>query len=170
MALAMVRPWKHKSGIYYLRRRVPDDLKAALGVAEIRRSLDTRDAVEAKRRFVRALVELDVQWANLRRGPQALSEREARALALPYEERHLAEHYENPSAQCLWNSDLYPSLWKLEPLVPLDPTKSMSELFVEGFDVGPARRQAMRRWCESETDQCLERHGLRVDEARAFSV
>ncbi|MGH1570908.1 DUF6538 domain-containing protein [Methylobacterium sp. P31] len=46
----MVRPWKHKSGIYYLRRRVPDDLKASLGVAEIRRSLDTRDAAEAKRR------------------------------------------------------------------------------------------------------------------------
>ncbi|MGH1570909.1 site-specific integrase [Methylobacterium sp. P31] len=83
---------------------------------------------------------------------------------MPYEEHHFAEHRENPSAQSLWDTDVHPSLWKLEPLVSLDSTKSMSELFVEGFDLRPARRQSMRRWCEVETDRCLERHGLRVDD------
>jgi hypothetical protein len=35
MALAMARPWKHpQTGIYWLRKRVPDDLRAAVGKLE----------------------------------------------------------------------------------------------------------------------------------------
>jgi hypothetical protein len=50
MALAMARPWKHpKTGIYWLRKRVPDDLVPVLGKREEKRSLKTRDAAEAKR-------------------------------------------------------------------------------------------------------------------------
>jgi hypothetical protein len=34
MALAMARPWKHpKTGIYRLRKRIPDDLRSLLGQA-----------------------------------------------------------------------------------------------------------------------------------------
>lgn len=139
MALAMVRPWKHKSGIYYLRRRVPDDLKARLGVSEVRRSLDTRDPLEAKKRFAQALVELDLQWTNLRRGPRSLTEREAHVLASTCETQHLAQHRDNPSGQAFWNTELAASLWRLEPLASLDPTKSMSDLFLEGFDMGPSQ-------------------------------
>ncbi len=50
MAVAMTRPWKHpKSGIFWLRRRVPDDLLAAVGKRAEEFSLLTRDPADAKR-------------------------------------------------------------------------------------------------------------------------
>ncbi len=50
MPLAMARPWKHpKTGIFWLRKRVPDDLRPLVGKREEKRSLHTRDPAEAKR-------------------------------------------------------------------------------------------------------------------------
>ena len=70
MALAMARPWKHpKTGIYWLRKRVPEDLRPILGKREEKRSLGTRDAAEAKRLHAQALAELEQRWANLRAPP-----------------------------------------------------------------------------------------------------
>nr|WP_314583643.1 DUF6538 domain-containing protein [uncultured Pseudomonas sp.] len=46
----MAQPFRHPhSGLFYFRRRVPDDLRAVLG-REYKRSLKTRDAAEAKGR------------------------------------------------------------------------------------------------------------------------
>lgn len=43
MALSMSRPWKHpKTGIYWLRRGVPDDLRPIIGKREIKLSLKTK--------------------------------------------------------------------------------------------------------------------------------
>jgi hypothetical protein len=51
MSLAMSRPWKHpSSGVYWLRKGVPEDLRKLVGKREEKRSLQTRDPVEAKRR------------------------------------------------------------------------------------------------------------------------
>jgi hypothetical protein len=67
MALAMARPWKHpKTGIFWLRKRIPDDLRPLLGKHEEKQSLGTRDPNEAKRVHARALAELGERWANLR--------------------------------------------------------------------------------------------------------
>jgi hypothetical protein len=45
----MARPWKHpKSGIYWLRKGVPADLRVALGKREEKFGLGTRDPSEAK--------------------------------------------------------------------------------------------------------------------------
>jgi uncharacterized protein (DUF2336 family) len=75
MALAMARPWKHpKTGIFWLRKRIPDDLRALLGKREEKQSLGTREPNEAKRIHAQALAELGERWANLRSGPRALSE------------------------------------------------------------------------------------------------
>jgi hypothetical protein len=53
----MAQPFKHPvSGIYYLRRRVPTELRAVLG-HEYKRSLATRDPGEAKRLHA-------LEWAN----------------------------------------------------------------------------------------------------------
>jgi hypothetical protein len=83
MALAMARPWKHpKTGIYWLRKAVPEDLRPLVGKWEEKRSLTTRDPSEAKRRHMEALAQLEVQWANLRAGTQTLSERDAHELAV----------------------------------------------------------------------------------------
>ncbi len=83
MALAMSRPWKHpKTGIYWLRKAVPEDLRSLVGKREEKRSLKTRDPGEAKRRLLEAPTELEVRWANLRAGPKRLTERDAHELAV----------------------------------------------------------------------------------------
>ena len=55
MALAMTRSWKHqKTGMYWLRRRAPDDLLDVLGKAEVKKSLQTKNPVEAKALLTKA--------------------------------------------------------------------------------------------------------------------
>jgi hypothetical protein len=104
MALAMSRPVKHpKTGIYWLRRRVPDELRSLVGKSEEKKSLGTRDPEEAKRLHAIALVELDARWAGLRRGPQQISKREAHKLAQEVYESWLARHRENPSVKTEWH-------------------------------------------------------------------
>ncbi|WP_248484402.1 site-specific integrase [Pseudomonas sp. CYM-20-01] len=57
MAL-IAQPFRHPdSGIYYLRRRVPDDIRPVIGRTEIRRSLNTRNHHEAKAAFALAYAE-----------------------------------------------------------------------------------------------------------------
>ena len=69
------------TGTYWLRKRVPDDLRPLIGKREEKRSpLRTKDAAETKRMLAAALVE--ERWANLRRGPVELTEPHATALAL----------------------------------------------------------------------------------------
>ncbi len=97
MALAMARPWKHpKTGIYCLRKRVPDGLRPILGKREEKRSLGTRDSAEAMRLHAQALVELEQRWANLRAPPKPISEREAHVLVAPAMRRIDGLHTERP--------------------------------------------------------------------------
>jgi hypothetical protein len=50
MALAMARPTKHPaSGVYGVRRAVPEALRAIVGKRELIQSLATKDPAEAKR-------------------------------------------------------------------------------------------------------------------------
>ena len=47
----MANPWKHpKTGIYWLRRAVPEALRSRFGW-ELKKSLGTRDPAEARRLF-----------------------------------------------------------------------------------------------------------------------
>jgi hypothetical protein len=48
---------------------VPEDLRELVGKREEKRSLQTRDPAEAKRRHAEALAEIEQRWANLRAGP-----------------------------------------------------------------------------------------------------
>ena len=113
MPLAMSRPWKHpNSGVRWLRKGVPEDLRALAGKREEKRSLRTRDPVEAKRRHAEALAEIEQQWANLRAGPKALTEREAHQIALIVHDRWLQRHLDNPSQQTSWNVDLADRVFK----------------------------------------------------------
>jgi hypothetical protein len=81
MVLAMSRPWKHpKTGIYWLRKGVPDDLRAAVGKREEKFSLKTRDPVEAKRLHAQALIEIEQRWSNLRAPISSHFDHDVRAL------------------------------------------------------------------------------------------
>lgn len=80
----MAQPYRHKkSGIYYLRRKVPEALRPALG-REFKRSLDTRDGDEAKARFAAAWADSERAFALARtqaNGAEVLSPQDAQQLA-----------------------------------------------------------------------------------------
>jgi len=101
----MSRPWKHpkRGGVYWVRKRVPDDLLKLVGKREEKRSLQTRDPAEAKRRHAEALAEIEARWANLRAGPKVPTEREAHQLAVVVHDRWLQQHVDNPGRQTRWN-------------------------------------------------------------------
>src|SRR4051794_22251773 len=112
MALSMSRPYKHPTtGIYWLRKRVPDAVQPLIGKREIRRSLKTTDPAEAKRRHREALAELETKWANLKAGPRTLTEREAHELAVYVHDRWLELYKDNPSQQTAWRTDNGSKLW-----------------------------------------------------------
>lgn len=68
MAL-IAQPFRHPdSGIYYLRRRVPDDLRQIIGKTEIRRSLHTRNHQQAKAAFALAYAESERLFKDARQG------------------------------------------------------------------------------------------------------
>ena len=78
----MPSPFKHpKTGVYWLRLRVPRDLRSAVGRGELRRSLRTKDPAEAKRLFPAALQAIQREWQRLRRAPEPLSPQQVSALA-----------------------------------------------------------------------------------------
>ncbi len=80
----MADPFKHpKSGIYYLRRKVPPTLQRALGL-EYKKSLRTRDPVQAKFEFARAWAASEEAFATARaelKGVEAISAFDAQQLA-----------------------------------------------------------------------------------------
>ena len=122
MAPPMSHPFRHpKTGIFWLRKRVPKDLVAVLGRAEVTRSLETRDPGKAKRRLVRALSDLEAQWANLRAGPRTLTEEEAHEMAAPVYDQWLDMHRKEPSQQTFWPVHVGSKVFAPSP--PLDLAK-----------------------------------------------
>lgn len=163
MPLAMSRPWKHpNSGFYWLRKGVPEDLRALVGKREEKRSLLTRDPVVAKRLHAEALAELEVRWANLRAGPKALSEYEAHQMAVSVHDRWLAQHRYNPSSQTAWDVDIGPRLFL--PPTPMPVGKSYDVGFFLEYDPNAMRCGQLEAWCVAGADECLAAQGLKVDE------
>jgi len=163
MALAMARPWKHpKTGIFWLRKRIPDDLRHLLGKREEKQSLGTRDPNEAKRVHARALAELGERWANLRSGPRAFSEREAHELVAPAYEWWVNVHRDNPSDQKIWQSERFGELWNYH-----DPLKYTDLPFAERDrrmdEDGYFDLIMMEAFCREKVDELLSQRGLKVD-------
>jgi hypothetical protein len=163
MALAMARPWKHpKTGIFWLRKRIPADLPPLLGKREEKQSLGTRDPNEAKRVHAQALVELGERWANLRSGPRALSEREAHELVVPAYEWWVNAHRDNPSDQKIWKSEHFGELWQYH-----DASKYTGLPFAEQNrrmdEDGYLDLITMEAFCREKADELLIQRGLKVD-------
>lgn len=122
MPVPMARPWKHpKTGMYWLRKRVPDDLRPLLGKVEEKRSLKTKSAAEAKVLIVKALAELEQRWSNLRQGPKVLSEVEAHGLAASVYDQVVDLHRSNPSEQRVWDPKVaVEDVWRQRPTLEID--------------------------------------------------
>lgn len=167
MVLAMSRPHKHpKTGIFWIRKRVPADLVPELGRKEVTRSLGTRDPAEAKTRYTQALAEIEAQWANLRRGSRDLTEREAHALAAKIYENWLAAHRDYPSRQVLWQTGLYQKLWTAPLLPEREPQPGVpGERPIYNMFLG-----SMRRFCLKQADLGLETYGFSQTELNRFTL
>jgi integrase len=148
----MTRPWKHpKSGIYWLRKRVPDGLLAAVGKREEKFSLNTRDPAEAKRILAGALVALEERWANLRAPVRKLDNSELHRVSV--------ETYDGclrlkGAIDIAWDIGIAEHLWEVDPSIP-----QTGELFShESLD-----RTLHERWCRQRADEYVSAYGLKVD-------
>ena len=161
MPLAMARPWKHpKTGIYWLRKRVPDDLVRLVGKREEKRSLGTRDPIEAKRHHAAALAEIELRWSNLRSRPKALTELEAFELAALVGDWWIAQHRDNPSAQTTWKTEYGERVFAPPPMPKPDEVMSFDWLPKDGlFDV-----LDMEQWCLQRASELADLRGLQLDE------
>ena len=82
MVLAMSRPFKHpKTGVYYFRKAVPDDLRGIICKREVKISLGTKNPAEAKTKYAKKAAEVEERWKALRSKPEPLTQRQIVALA-----------------------------------------------------------------------------------------
>ncbi|KQU34147.1 integrase [Methylobacterium sp. Leaf94] len=102
----MPRPTKHpKTGVYQLRRRVPEDLVKLVGKVEVKFSLKTKDPAEARARHFAENTALEERWANLRKGLQPLTNRQVQAIAGEIYHSKVAEHADDPGAAEQWRRE-----------------------------------------------------------------
>ncbi|MGH8614215.1 MAG: DUF6538 domain-containing protein [Gammaproteobacteria bacterium] len=159
----MSRPWKHpKSGIYWFRKGVPEELRTAIGKREEKFSLKTRDPVEAKRFHAEALVALEQRWTNLRTPPKQISEREAHELVAPAYEWWINLHRDNPSEQKLWNTKFFDGLWKSRSLSKYNDLP-LFEQMMRWEEDGFIAMSAMEEFCREKAQELLTKKGLQVD-------
>lgn len=160
MVLRMAQPIK-RGDVYWLRKKVPLDLRAHEGKTEEKQSLKTRDPAEARVRFAKLNAEIEEKWARLRQGlrsPLSLTHKEAYAIAgeIYREQRERFEREPNG----LWMYDLM--------LQEVAKPKSTSFCFFGGEYGIKARQFAEKMLAKAanpvEVDEYLSRHGLIVDE------
>jgi len=60
----MIKPTKDRIGTYYSRKAVPQELRSASGKGELKRSLETKDLEQAKRKAPAALAEINAIIQN----------------------------------------------------------------------------------------------------------
>jgi hypothetical protein len=155
MALPMARPFRHpKTGIFWLRKRVPEDLRPIVGKREEKFSLKTRDPSEAKRLHAEALAALESRWANLKAPPQSITEKQAHEFVAPVYSWWIDTFRENPSQQTFWKPQLFGKLWGKGDF-SVDITKFDSDF----HDVWK-----MEQLCRDNTKEILTQAGLTVDD------
>ncbi len=133
----MSSPWKHpKTGMYWVRRRVPSHLVERLGKREEKKSLGTKDPVEAKRLYTQANAEIEARWATMDRGEVQLDAREAINLARPFYDGMLTEFRDQPLLQTRWDVDVGASCFR--------PAGEIGALRADPLEV---QRTIMEGWC-----------------------
>lgn len=182
MALAMARPWKHPdTGIFYLRRAVPADLRPLVGKREEKRTLGTRDPAEAKVRHVAELARLEERWARLRRRepagaqdvpsevapaaqPPTLSEQQAHERAAWLYRFWLDKHREAPGSQNFWPTELYADLWNETAASQQFLILTEAQPTSHALSMEEQRRERLRAWCLEQADDILALRDMHVDE------
>jgi hypothetical protein len=127
---------------------VPADLVKQVGKAVVKISLGTKEPAEARARHFAENAALEERWANLRKGQQALSNRQVQALAGEIYNRKVAEHADNPGT---------PEEWR---------RRTLADQSLQGLRKRTAGKPSALRlatgWSEAEA-VVRSRHGAEVD-------
>ena len=152
------------TGMYWLRKRVPDDLRAVIGRTEVKKTLGTKNPVEAKRLHAAALAEIEAEWAALRKGATGgLTEADVAELEQAIHNRWLAHHADGRN-QALWQTAEFERLWEPETnpfkVVPEFPVRIPAD---DTTIVGGDGRWAMKLFAYQCGDEFAVERGLKVD-------
>ncbi len=162
MVLSMPRPYRHpKTDVWWYRERVPADLRSTakgqtvtlmiagraaqhkIG-AELRVSLGTKDAQEAKERHAEVAPQFDAIWKGLRSAPAPLSFKNMRAIAGEVYKAQVTRHEDNPGPPELWDFAEFLGLG-VPRLIEEDPKKAalliedLAKMFGIPFDPSKAQ-------------------------------
>jgi hypothetical protein len=142
MVLQMARPWKDpKTGMYYVRKRVPSELRPIVGKGIRKISLGTKDPTEAKALFTVAHQRLLNEWQALRSPPSAIPHRQLVALAGEEYREFMGLVEDEPGEPRVWESTL---------------------AMIERIEATP---EGIRQWHLSSAERILRERGLNADEA-----
>jgi len=185
MVLAMSRPFKHpKTGVYWLRKRLPADIAELTGRSIITKTLGTKDPEEAKRKHAAVLAELEFEWAQIRlRGrpndpdgvanaefedaTRVITDREAHFLAKPVHDKWLADFHENPSEQLYWHTNLYEGMWTKYPLPQTETipgVEGIADAIPGTIPIENILWKAMRKRSVETAQMILRENGFMDDE------
>lgn len=141
MVLPMPSPTKHpKTGVYYLRVRVPADLTLIDGKSPYKWTLDTKDPAEAKTRFAAGYQGLQKRWASLRAKPAPIPHKQIMALVGKYRR-------------------------ELDAIVEMEPGESAIWARVLNVEAGHASTpEALESWAGADADRLLQAEGLAADD------
>lgn len=158
MHLAMARPWKHPStGIYWFRKRVPDELRPLVGKSEEKQSLGTRDPAEAKKRHAEMLLKVEERWTNARQGRRDLDWNEAQLMAGEVYRWWLNRFAADPYQQREWSLSIGPTIFETAV-----PDKRHLDLGFVDPDLG--QRSHMEDLCRQAARQLLADRAMAVSE------
>jgi len=156
MILMTANPWKHPaSGLYWFRRRVPEELRVLVGKREERFSLGTREPAEAKRRHALKAAEVEQRWANLRLGPQKLGWEEAVQLGGTVAAQWSQQLAADPHQSLFWDTTVGSLLWKSAP----GAKGSFYTDALETLDPAIRRQGELEGWCKQAADSLLKDRG-----------
>jgi integrase len=167
MVLRMPGPWKHPNGVFYFRKVVPEHLRAALDLREVRVSLGTRDPEEAKLLYLDVAADQQRVWLAARArviavavpaGPTTLklTTKQIHGLAGEMYREIVAEHEAEPGTPERWTL----ALAAMRAALPPDQREPGGRP-IRGFAV-PVGHAAIRRF-GPEVDAFLSRRGTPVD-------
>jgi integrase len=105
MVLQMPRPHKHpKTGVYYLRVRVPVDLVKVVGKPLVKVTLGTKDPALAKELFSDKARELAARWKTLRAAPEPLTQKQMVALSGKVYRKIIERFDQDPGDPSTWTN------------------------------------------------------------------
>jgi Site-specific recombinase XerD len=169
MVLAMSRPWKHpKTGVYYFRKGVPEHLRPLVGKWEVKISLGTKVADEARELHSTVAAQVTQDWLRLqstdassaipRRDERILTDQEIVGLSGDLYREVMNRHGENPGLAHVWEQ-------KLRKLQLALPARLRSEDFVAplkaNWSTGPALMAG--RILGEDVRDFMDRHAINLE-------